>query len=81
MISALASKYMYFIEDLLEEENKALEDFNCQGSKIERRQLYDDIKFMESETGWSIPLERIKQGKKSLLSLQRKGFQYSKSKN
>jgi predicted DNA-binding transcriptional regulator YafY len=55
---------MYFIEDLLKEVNVALKDFNGQGSKIEKRQLFDDIKFMESEAGWSIPLERIKQGKK-----------------
>ncbi|MCS4432852.1 helix-turn-helix transcriptional regulator [Aquiflexum gelatinilyticum] len=60
-----SNKYrLYFIEDLLEEVNRALEDFNGEGSKIEKRQLFDDIKFMESEAGWSIPLERIKQGKK-----------------
>ena len=55
---------MFFIEDLLEEVNKALEEFNGVGSKVERRQLFDDIKFMESEAGFSIPLERIRQGKK-----------------
>lgn len=60
------NKYrMYFIEDLLEEVNKALEEFNGDGSKVERRQLFDDIKFMESEAGFSIPLERIRQGKKA----------------
>ena len=60
-----SNKYkIYFIEDLLDEVNKALEDFNGSGSKIEKRQLFDDIKFMESEAGWSIPLERIKEGKK-----------------
>lgn len=55
---------MFFIEDLLEEVNKALEEFNGEGSKVERRQLFDDIKFLESEAGFSIPLERIRQGKK-----------------
>lgn len=60
-----SNKYkIYFIEDLLNEVNKALEDFNGSGSKIERRQLFDDVKFMESEAGWAIPLERIKAGKK-----------------
>jgi predicted DNA-binding transcriptional regulator YafY len=54
----------YFIEDLLEEVNKALEEFNGDGSKVERRQLFDDIKFMESEAGFSIPLDRIQEGKK-----------------
>jgi predicted DNA-binding transcriptional regulator YafY len=55
---------MLFIDDLLDEVNKALEEFNGDGSKVERRQLFDDIKFMESEAGFSIPLERIRQGKK-----------------
>lgn len=60
-----SNKYrMYFIDDLLDEVNKALEEFNGDGSKVERRQLFDDIKFMESEAGFSIPLERIRQGKK-----------------
>jgi predicted DNA-binding transcriptional regulator YafY len=55
---------MFFIDDLLDEVNIALEEFNGDGSKVERRQLFDDIKFMESESGFSIPLERIRQGKK-----------------
>lgn len=55
---------MFFIEDLLEEVNKALEEFNGVGSKVERRQLFNDINFMESGAGFSIPLERIRQGKK-----------------
>jgi predicted DNA-binding transcriptional regulator YafY len=60
-----SNKYrMYFIEDLLEEINKSLEEFNGNGSKVERRQLFDDIKFMESEAGFSVPLERIREGKK-----------------
>lgn len=60
-----SNKYrMFFIDDLLDEVNKALEEFNGCGSKVERRQLFDDIKFMESEAGFSIPLERIRQGKK-----------------
>lgn len=55
---------MFFIDDLLNEVNKALEEFNGDVSKVGRRQLFDDIKFMESEAGFSIPLERIRQGKK-----------------
>lgn len=55
---------MFFIDDLLDEVNKSLEEFNGDGSNVERRQIFDDIKFMESEAGFSIPLERIRQGKK-----------------
>lgn len=55
---------MYFWEDLLEECNKALTDFDPTSEGIQRRQLFDDIRFMENEAGWSIPLERIRYGRK-----------------
>jgi len=54
----------YFWQDLLHEINKALEEFNGQGSGIKRRQLYDDIRFMESEQGWNILLDKKREGKK-----------------
>lgn len=55
---------MYFLEDLLEECNRALMDFDPNSEGIQRRQLFDDIRFMESEQGWSIPLGRIRHGRK-----------------
>lgn len=55
---------MYFWEDLLEECNKALLELNPNTGGIQRRQLLEDIKFMESEQGWSIPLERIRYNRK-----------------
>ena len=55
---------MFFWEDLLEECNKALADFDPNSDGIQRRQLFDDIRFMESEAGWSIPLDRIRYGRK-----------------
>lgn len=55
---------MYFIEDLLEECNTALMDLDPDNGGIQKRQLYDDIKFMESDMGWSIPLERTTYGKR-----------------
>jgi len=55
---------MYFIEDLIEECNKALVEVDSASGGIQKRQLYDDIKFMESEPGWSIPLKRNYYGKK-----------------
>ena len=54
----------FFWQDLLDAINKALEEYNGPKSKIKRRQLYDDIKFMESDQGWSIPLRRHKDGRK-----------------
>ncbi|WFB65023.1 WYL domain-containing protein [Sphingobacterium sp. WM] len=55
---------MYFWDDLLEECNKALMDFDPNSEGIQRRQLFDDIRFMESEAGWSVPLGRIRHGRK-----------------
>ena len=54
---------MYFWEDLLDECNKALSNFN-NSEGIQRRQLFDDIRFMESDAGWSIPLNRIRYERK-----------------
>ena len=54
----------FFWQDLLDEINKALIEYNGPESKIKRRQLFDDIKFMESDQGFSIPLKRYKDGRK-----------------
>ncbi len=55
---------MYFWEDLLEECNKSLIEFDPNSEGIQRRQLFDDIRFMESEAGWSIPLGRFRHGRR-----------------
>ncbi len=54
----------YTIDDLLDECNEALTEENPNTDGIKRRQLFVDIKFMESENGWSIELERTPVGKK-----------------
>lgn len=53
----------YFIEDLIDKCEEELESFNFTAN-VSRRQIFDDIRFMESKAGWSIPLERIKDGRK-----------------
>ncbi|TVQ82059.1 MAG: WYL domain-containing protein [Flavobacteriales bacterium] len=45
----------YFFSDLMDEVNKALIEEGYQ-SGVSERQLYDDIKFMQSENGWEIEL-------------------------
>lgn len=54
----------YYIEDLIEACNNALYEYTGTDDGVKRRQIFDDINFMESEQGWSIPLERIKDGKR-----------------
>lgn len=55
---------MYFWEDLLEECNKVLLEINPETGGISRRQLFEDIRFMESSEGWAIELERKRYGRK-----------------
>jgi predicted DNA-binding transcriptional regulator YafY len=55
---------MFFWEDLLASCNLALRELDPNNDGIQRRQLFDDIRFMESEQGWSIPLGRIRYGRK-----------------
>lgn len=54
----------FFWEDLLEASNEALYDYTGKAKSISRRQLFEDIKYMESDQGWAIPLERHKDDKK-----------------
>ncbi|HBU79066.1 MAG TPA: WYL domain-containing protein [Muricauda sp.] len=55
----------FYIEDLLEICNEAITELDPKSSGIKKRQLYDDITFMESSQGWGIPLERVKDGRKT----------------
>lgn len=55
----------YYIEDLLEACNNALFEFDPNSLGIKKRQLYDDVRFMESSQGWSIPLEKVKDGRRA----------------
>ncbi len=56
-------RHRYYIEDLIDKCEEALYYYNGVGG-VSRRQLFEDIKFMESDTGWSVRLERKKDGKK-----------------
>lgn len=64
----------YYLNDLLEECNKSLLKLDPDTSGIAKRQLYDDINFMESSQGWSIPLERIKDGRKKYFRYEDQNF-------
>jgi len=54
----------YYIEDLIEACNKSIYEFTGTDRGIQRRQIFEDIKFMESRQGWSVSLERIKDSRK-----------------
>ena len=59
----------YYIEDLIAACNKALFDFTCdekycdpRNPGISRRQIFDDINYMESEEGYRALVDRIRDG-------------------
>ncbi|GAA4832593.1 WYL domain-containing protein [Algivirga pacifica] len=55
----------YFLEDLLTECNSALQEFTGNGVDIKRRQLFNDLTYMESDQGWSADIDRIREGRKT----------------
>lgn len=62
------------MEDLIKECNDAIYEFTGIEDGVKRRQIYDDITFMESEQGWSIPLERHKDGRRVYYRYSDKSF-------
>lgn len=54
----------YFIDDLIATCNKVLWEKLPNFNGISRRQIFDDIEFMESGQGWAIDLKRHKEGRK-----------------
>lgn len=54
----------YYIEDLIDACSNSIYEFSGNDNGIKRRQILEDIKFMESDQGWSIPLQRIKDGRR-----------------
>jgi predicted DNA-binding transcriptional regulator YafY len=69
----------YFIDDLVTECNNAIYDFSGISDGVKRRQVYDDITFMESEQGWSVPLQRRKEGRKVFLRYDDTNFSINNS--
>jgi predicted DNA-binding transcriptional regulator YafY len=55
---------LYFIEDLVKACSDAIYEHAGITDGVKKRQGQEDISFMESEAGWSIPLERHKDGRR-----------------
>lgn len=53
----------YFIGDLIEACNKTLLEIDPDSNGIKRRQLLEDIKYMESAEGWNAPIDHCREGK------------------
>lgn len=58
------TRHKYFIGDLIKACAEALREFNFEGA-VSRRQIFDDIRYMKSDTGYRIELdEHLYEGKK-----------------
>jgi predicted DNA-binding transcriptional regulator YafY len=64
----------YFIEDLVEACNNSIYEFTGTDTGIQKRQIFEDIKFMESTEGWNVPLERIRDGHRVFYRYSDKAF-------
>ena len=67
----------YAIEDLVEECNKSIYEYTGKEEGIKKRQLYDDIRFMESEQGWNIELKKVKEGRTVFYKYENSNFSIS----
>ena len=54
----------YFIDNLIDACNEAIYNFSGNSEGVKKRQLYDDIAFMQSENGYDAPIEKDKIGRK-----------------
>lgn len=67
----------HYIGDLINACEDALSHSDGEGG-VSRRQIFADIKFMESDAGWSIPLERKKDGKRVYYQYESPDFSINK---
>lgn len=70
---------MYFMEDLIDACSEALKEFNYPEASVSRRQIFEDIRYMESEQGWSIPLQRFNYGRRAYYRYSDTSFSINQS--
>jgi len=67
----------YAIEDLVVECNKAIYEYSGINDGVKKRQIYEDIRFMESEQGWNIELAKKKEGRRVFYKYENPKFSIS----
>lgn len=85
--ACFSNKYRrFFIEDLIEACNKALEAFylskedtiNDVEYYVKRRTIFNDIRYMESSEGWSAPIKRFYEGRRCYYRYEDENFSINK---
>lgn len=69
----------YYFDDLIEACNIALYEYTGILDGIKRRQIFEDIKFLESEAGYSAPIKRYYENKKPYYRYENKEFSINKT--
>ena len=54
----------YFIDDLVHACNQAIFDYNGSAEGVKKRQVQEDINFMQAESGYAIELDRVRENRK-----------------
>lgn len=85
--ACFSNKYRrFYIEDLIDECNKALQEFyvskedpiNDVEYYVKRRTIFNDIAFMESSEGWSAPIKRYYEGHRCYYRYEDENFSINK---
>ncbi len=85
--ACFSNKYKrFYIEDLIDACNKALEDFyiskedpiNDVEYYVKRRTIFSDIAYMESSKGWNAPIKRYYDGRKCYYRYEDENFSINK---
>lgn len=64
----------YDIDALVEACNDAIYEYDSNSEGVVKRTVYEDIKFMQSEQGWSVELDKIKDGRSVYYRYSDPGF-------
>ena len=64
----------FYIEDLINECADALSDYTGSAVSISKRQILEDLRYMEDREGWSAPIERKRDGHKVYYKYSDKRF-------
>lgn len=68
----------YFIDDLVDACNNEIYNYNGSSEGVQKRQVYEDINFMQSESGYNAPIEKEKEGRKVLYRYSNSNFTINK---
>ena len=68
----------YYIDDLVEECNKAIYEFTGSLEGVKKRTIFSDISYMESPQGWNAPIKRVYEGKRCYYVYEEENFSINK---